>query len=549
MSVAVRTGLDPVTRILAFTAMVLGAYLYLGRLDLALLQRGNEAWYACPPIRMLETGDYLVPRFENHNFLDKPPLALWILAASYRLLGISVFAEKLPSALAGLGTAVLLGWWVRRHSSKRLGLLAALILMFSLQFVMVSVTFAADSFLAVALTVAVFRLDAACRRKDGSDLSWGVTSGAALAFAFYFKGLVGIVLPVGAVAAGLLFDRSRPVRLRHRGAWMLGALFLLLAPWHWAMTRRLGMEFWRVFYWENQFLRGGTHFYMQSRDPLFYVGALAWGAFPWSFLLVIGLARRRPSSVFLGWFVFGLAFWSVLVMKREIYLATLLPAVAALVAEGLGQREEHAHRWLRLPWILAALAACSALFVWIRAFRHLAELGGSDVAVTIGVGLTLLAAALTWGTLAPRDPRTPFGAALACGVFLLSLQSFELRLARFDPLPSWGERVRKECAEGCDGFLYGVYFTSIHFYSRFDWIWLRDPVRELPMRLRHKKGFILTRTELEPSLAGLPLKWKVLERRPAFRGPLLSTALGLKREGIGSLSLVRVEAVGTGDER
>ena len=329
--------LGPLAWALALAAVVLALYLYLGRLDGTPLQRGNEAMYASPPALMLSNGDYLVPLYRGEHFLDKPILPFWIVAATYRVLGVSIFAERLPTAIAGLVTALVLGLWVRRRAGTRAGLLAGLILAFSFLFVFTGMTYAADAFLTLAILAASILLDQACRRRDGSDAAWGALCGAALALSFGCKGLIGIVLPVGAVGLTLLLDRTMPVRAWRRGAWALLVLVGILAPYHWAMDRRLGREFWEVFYWRNQFLRGASRLYMRPhRGALYYVGVLAWGLFPWSFLVPASLSRRKPSSLPLGGLLFGLAFWSPLVMKREVYAVTLLPAAAALVGEWIG---------------------------------------------------------------------------------------------------------------------------------------------------------------------------------------------------------------------
>ena len=106
-------------RFLAYAGAAVGLWLYLGGLTRLPLQRGNEPMYAAPPIWMLETGDYLVPHYEGGPFLQKPPLTWWILAASYKLLGVSVFAARLPSAIAALATVLLVGRWVKRRSGER----------------------------------------------------------------------------------------------------------------------------------------------------------------------------------------------------------------------------------------------------------------------------------------------------------------------------------------------------------------------------------------------------------------------------------------------
>jgi 4-amino-4-deoxy-L-arabinose transferase-like glycosyltransferase len=533
--------LSPRCRALAYLSLAAGLYLYLGGLDRLPLQRGNEPMYAVPPIWMLERGEYLVPHYEGGPFLQKPPLTWWILAASYELFGVSVFAARLPSALAALATVLLVGLWVRRRSGIRAGWLAALILMFSFSFLQLSVTFAADAFLTLAITIAVVVLDAAARREDGSDAAWGLKAAAALALAFYFKGLVGIILPAGSVAAGLLLDRKRPVRMGLRGGVAAVILLALLAPWHWAMHQRLGVRFWRAFYWENQFLRGASTLYMRQRGPLYYPGILVWAVFPWSPFLPGSLRRREPSSAPLGWFAFTLLFWTLVVQKREVYLLTLFPAVAALVAESLGRGPAPASRWSRLPWALSAGAAGFALALWMVALRGPAALAGEGPSLLVALGIFCLAAALTAGAAAPRSEVAPFAAAFACAVLLGAMQVFESRLARFDPMPRWGAAIRAQCAGGCDVFLYRIHAYSLDFYSRLDWTVVPDLSAELTKRVRQQRGFLVMPTDQEAALADFPFRFEVLDRSPILDKSWLAAALGRSDRAFRSLSLVRFE--------
>jgi len=56
---------------------------------------------------MLESGDWIQPHFNHARFYEKPPLTYWCVAASYRFLGFTEFASRLPSALAYVGTVLL----------------------------------------------------------------------------------------------------------------------------------------------------------------------------------------------------------------------------------------------------------------------------------------------------------------------------------------------------------------------------------------------------------------------------------------------------------
>ena len=393
---------------MALAAVALGLYLYLGRLGSSPMQTGNEAMYAYPPIHMLESGDYLIPQFESGVFIEKPPLTFYVVAASYRVFGISIAAGRLPSAIVALATILAVLLWVRRRRGARAGVIAALVLTYTYSFWTYVRYSAADVFLTFAVTLAVFAGDALCRRSDGSDWRLALAAGGALALAFGFKGLPGVVLPVGGVAVGLLLDRVRPVRIWRRGLATLAVFVVLLTPWHWAMTRRLGAEFWRVFYWRNQFLRGATTLYASPRGPLYYLPILAFAAFPWSVLLPQSLRRERPSSAPLGWFLFGFVFWSLLVMKREVYLMPLFPALAILVAgrlDGEARGEVQSVRW---PWAAAGAVCVLALTALVAVSGFLSRLLGSGAVAAVALAGLVLCAILIRGASSAERARLPF---------------------------------------------------------------------------------------------------------------------------------------------
>jgi 4-amino-4-deoxy-L-arabinose transferase-like glycosyltransferase len=551
-SAADRQARGDVSAAVLISAAALGLALYMAPAAWLPLQRTNEAMYAYPPIEMLRTGDYLVPRYESQQFLEKPPLSWWIIAASYRLFGISPFAGRLPSMAASLATVLLLGHWVSRRSGMRAGVAASLVLLFLPQFAVYARTYAADSFLTLAIALAAAALDDACRR-EGSNPLRGALAGAALALAFYFKGLVGIVLPAGGVAAGLLLDRVRPTSVFRRGAWAFAVFLALVTPWHWAMTNRLGAGFWRTFYWSNQFLRGATKLFMVSpRGPFFYLGVLAWSAFPWSLLLAGSLARPprpagaqdrggRPSSLPLGFFGFGFVFLSCLVMKREVYLMPLYPAVAVLVAESLSNGMGGESRWRRLPWLVAAVLTAAVLVFWARGARDFSALVGSGRAALLGVGIAGIAVALAAGARRPRAFSALAASALFGGVLFFGLALCEERLEARDPLPAWGERLRRECASGCDGFLLGLDALSLDFYTRFEWVWVADPSTEIPRRVRHRKAFLVMWSELDVMLKNMPFPWRVIEKGEVPSPQWTLEALGLRRRSpFQSLSLVEL---------
>ena len=56
--------------------------------------------------------------------VDKPPLSLWLMGLSVRLLGLSPFAVLLPQALAGVASVLVLHAAVRRQLGREAALIA-----------------------------------------------------------------------------------------------------------------------------------------------------------------------------------------------------------------------------------------------------------------------------------------------------------------------------------------------------------------------------------------------------------------------------------------
>ena len=57
---------------------------------------------------MIATGDYMRPQVDYRPFWEKPPLFAWLQAASMKLFGAGEFAARLPNALCGVLTLLVL---------------------------------------------------------------------------------------------------------------------------------------------------------------------------------------------------------------------------------------------------------------------------------------------------------------------------------------------------------------------------------------------------------------------------------------------------------
>ncbi|MEP6698543.1 MAG: glycosyltransferase family 39 protein [Verrucomicrobiota bacterium] len=95
----------PTVWLSALIVLALWATLYLPGLG-SLEIKGEEGRRILPAVRMLETGDFLVPKFGNKPYLRKPPLVNWLVAASFKLTGCrNEWTARMPSVLSVLAVA------------------------------------------------------------------------------------------------------------------------------------------------------------------------------------------------------------------------------------------------------------------------------------------------------------------------------------------------------------------------------------------------------------------------------------------------------------
>lgn len=92
--------------------------------------RGEEGRRILPAIRMLETGNYIVPETGSNPDHRKPPLVNWLVAGSFKIFGArNEWIARLPSVLAVLAVAVAFVTVARASLGPRGSIIAALIWM------------------------------------------------------------------------------------------------------------------------------------------------------------------------------------------------------------------------------------------------------------------------------------------------------------------------------------------------------------------------------------------------------------------------------------
>lgn len=88
----------------------------------------DEAWYAEIARNILTSHNPFILTFNNLPYTDHPPFGFILMVISFAIFGISDFSARLPSALLGFGSIVILYFIGKNLFNKTVGIGAALVL-------------------------------------------------------------------------------------------------------------------------------------------------------------------------------------------------------------------------------------------------------------------------------------------------------------------------------------------------------------------------------------------------------------------------------------
>ncbi len=404
------------------------------RLGAAPVERNSELRCHAVAQGMVESGDWVVPRFEGTPRLQKPPLYYWLASASALAVGgeVTLGATRFPSALAALALGFVVFFWGRSTFGAARALLAVVVLVSTLQFSTSGRRGDAEMTLALWTAASLFAFD---RWRANARPAALVAFTAALALAFLSKATVAFVtvlLPITlaeiaerriarrAPAPSLASDPAAPAvpapRSTFRDRRFLCAIAVAVVvgfAWYAVVIARLphaldallgdavlpvGVK--------TGAASGAEHFM-----PPWYFFDKIWGvAAPISLLLPVvawvwwkqrrtpsspeNRSRRLPVIAFCSMFV---AF-SILPQKQKHYLLPTLAPLSLVLADALHAFFAAAPvgfaRVLRAFGAIVAVAGLGAAFVFEEFFAEFEPAAAVMRFVALPAGATLLLVAL-----------------------------------------------------------------------------------------------------------------------------------------------------------
>jgi 4-amino-4-deoxy-L-arabinose transferase-like glycosyltransferase len=363
--------------------------LLFGTLGLRPLYKADESRYAEIPREMVASGDWLTPRLNGLKYFEKPPLQYWATAAFFELFGESDAVSRLWTALAAVAGIALVFFSGRRLFGGEAGAFGALVLAGSPLYVLLAQVNTLDMALTFFLSAAIFAF-----ALGRYYLFWAACAAAVLS-----KGLIGIVLPAGAIGLYVLLKRDFSLLRRMKPVRGTTLFLVLSAPWFIAVSAA-NPEFAHFFFVQEHFQRFTTKMHERYEPFWYFIPVLALGIAPWLLSLAFS-ARRQPAggrsaeridpALFLWiWAAVVFLFFSVSDSKLPSYILPIFPALAALIGAALASGRQRA----LLAW-QAALAVLVGVALAVAAPLITARIGSMVNAVPwlVAAGLALASGA------------------------------------------------------------------------------------------------------------------------------------------------------------
>ncbi len=323
---------------------------------------------------MVESGDWLVPRYEGRPFFDKPILSYWAMAAAMKLFGVNPGAARLVPVLASLLLVLATVWLGTLLFDRRSALAGGVLLATSVAFLSFARVAMSDMLLAFLSTLAVaLGLRAYARAEGGRHGASLLLLGVVLGLGFATKGPIALVVPGLALLLLALGRRKHSLPFGLGALALAGLAFCIFGlGWFALVYRRLGSEPLVAFFFRENLERFAGETYDVGRPLWFYPPAYLAEGLPWSLFLPIALARllvsravdeRRASRVLAAWVALVLVPLSLSRGKLDYYLLPLYPALSLLLGRYFAcvpwRRLDVL--WARVALVLGALAIAVVL--------------------------------------------------------------------------------------------------------------------------------------------------------------------------------------------
>ena len=528
---------DSRRRIALFVLLAAAVLPYVIDLGGSSIWDANEAFYVETPREMIQRGDFVSPTFNYQPRFNKPVLSYWIVAAFYKVFGVSVAVQRVPIALGAVAmilAAFLLG---RAGGDLESGLWAAAGLAVAPRLVMFGRRIFIDIYISMFMSLTLLFFALAERYPERRRL-FLLLMYASVGFGMLTKGPVAAALPALVIGIYLLVHGELKRVARMMIPTGLAVVLAIVVPWYAALYHRYGWTYITSFIVGENIARYTEGLGVEQRRGLsFYLPVVFSDSFPWSLCLfgaaalwladrrgVGGLSPRqdlsfRVRTLLWLWILVIVIFFTFSAAKQDLYIFPIVPAVAALGGSFIARRAADGApaqpRWLRataaLIGLLLAVAGAGTFYIFETVGKVYALHGAAFVGAVAALGGALALAFAAFGR-----------ARVALVVVLMSLVTlnwaFVIRVLpsfeRYKPVPPISAAIKARLSDGDVVAHYNVALPSMVYYlgRHIEILFDREKFLGL-MRGGQRVYAVLSASDYEQLSGELPGTC-VLDRRP-----------------------------------
>ncbi len=467
-----------------FTVIAIGIVLFFFNLGARDLWEPDETRYAVVAREMKDTGDWMVPHLNGKIYAEKPPLFFWLVNLSTSFLGVNdEFTNRLPSALAGFATFLLVFFFGKRLFGARAGLLSSLVLATCFLFPHLSRWMMLDS-----LVTLFFLLALVCfylgYEEEGGRRRYYLLAGLFMGLGVLTKGPIAY-LPIPTFFLFAFFQKEIKKFWNRNLLWGCVFSVILVLIW-WLPACWLGGKdyiYWLLFKQAvGTYVQGETHFHP---EPFyFYFVRFPAEFFPWIVFLpsafFFGLRKkfgRRKEFLFLSaWFLFIFLFFTLSKGKKDNYLFPIYPAAALMVGSlwDLGLPSKEGKKGFLPGLLLLCFLLCIGLILFLsgiteKRYPELVDYYWQ----TLSVLSCLLAGGLLSVLFFVKGKRGAAFVSLMAAFALFHLQIFYFLPPKLNPKRSakaFSAKILRRMESGDDLKTYRLKNNGLLYYTKMPYI-------------------------------------------------------------------------------
>jgi len=308
--------------------------LWLGARD---LWNPNEPTYGRAVVEMAERGDGSIPTVNGTVFAEKPILYYWMALSFAALLGgVNEFTLRLPSAVSGVASVLMIYLLVRPYVGRRRAIFAGALLATTFVVFWSARQVQMDLLLLATTLGTILAVTGVVDHGRSPRWSWGL-AGVAAGLGFLAKGPVGVLCPALVLAPYLVWTGNLRA-LRSLSILVgLGTFVVVAAPWYVMLLVRGETDFLTELLFRQNFQRFTNPW--DHAAPWWYYLKYFWiDMAPWALFVPLAWAQpddeneRKLHRLAWVWIAGIVIFFSLSASKRSPYILPVAPAVALLVS-------------------------------------------------------------------------------------------------------------------------------------------------------------------------------------------------------------------------